>query len=105
MKLTKEDQEALRQFKMFVPEDDGTATDWFENLLIKKSEEKEKVAEEVLYKATYNELIMEWLRRYEGLEHLHVQPEQMYTINAILRRCFGKIKSPPPDQPLVVKEK
>jgi len=36
-----------KEFAMFVPEDDGTATDWFDNVL---SQQKEEIKEELLDK-------------------------------------------------------
>lgn len=43
-----------------------------------------------------------WLEHYEGIEHLTeggtVAPETWYTINTILRRCFGRFKTAHPNR-------
>lgn len=70
--------------------------DWFVNLItVALQQVADETREEGLKKATYNELAEEWLARYEGIEHMHVKPEVMYTINTILRRCFKQALTPP----------
>lgn len=59
-------------------------------------EECERRVREAISKATYEDLAKEWLARYEGIEHMHVKPEAMYTINTILRRCFNQALTPEP---------
>lgn len=41
----------------------------------------------------YRDMIYWWKDHYEGLEHMHVNPEVMYTITSILGRCFDNLKN------------
>jgi hypothetical protein len=43
-------------------------------------------------KIGYKEACKWWLEHYRGLEHLHNNPEIMYTITSILGRCFKRIQ-------------